>query len=359
VIFASLVFLALGLMLDRLSPPFSATLPLVVPPTLRSNTQQLTGTATRFSLTPSRSAAFGTQPFTLTPTFPPPTTVPFQTQPPPNTLPRSWNQGILVYLLKISSGFNSINMLNLENGTGPQLLLQPTSRQHFYGPSLSPDSSKLVFYDINGSDGILDLQDLSVLQIESCNSPTYSHDGTQIICGQNGHFRILDASNGALIRSLDAGVNGWLPVFSPDGAEVAFSVIGPGGKKTIMRMDAAGGKPVSLASAAFENYCPAWSPDGNWIAYQSDAADGHSDIWIMDRDGRQKRQVTSKQGEWSRGPAWSPDGKWLAYVSSPSGTPGVEYGDVFVISLDTGEIHQVTNTSGAVDNWRLSWGPVR
>jgi Tol biopolymer transport system component len=65
------------------------------------------------------------------------------------------------------------------------------------------------------------------------------------------------------------------------------------------------------------------------------------------------------QAEWSRGPVWSPDGKWLAFVSPPSGSVGIEYGDVFVISLDTGEIHQVTDTGGTVENWRLTWGPAR
>ena len=360
-IFAALLFLALGLMLDRLPQPFSETLPADVTSGMSSTNQQLTGTVNNTSLTPSMNAAFQTQPFAATPTLTLPTRVATQTQPPPNNLPRSWNQGILVYLLKNSSGFNSMYTLNLEKGTGPQLLLQPTSKQHFYGPSLSPDSSKLVFYDINGLDGILDLQDLSVLWIESCNSPTYSPDGTRIICGQNGHFRILDAGSGALIRTLDVGVNGWLPVFSPAGTDVAFSVFGAGGKTTIWRVDAAGGQPVSLASAAFENYCPAWSPDGNWIAYQSDAAkgNGHSDIWIMDRNGLHKRQITSMQAEWSRGPVWSPDGKWLAFVSSPSGSVGIEYGDVFVISLDTGEIHQVTDTGATVENWRLTWGPAR
>ncbi|HEX7619796.1 MAG TPA: hypothetical protein VF359_01200 [Anaerolineales bacterium] len=326
---------------------------------MRSATRQLTGTVNNTSLTPSMSPDFRTPQFTSTPTLTPSLSVPTQTQPPPVTLPRSWNQGILVYLLKITSGFNSIYMLNLEKGTGPQLLLLPSSRQHFYGPSLSPDSRNVVFYDINGSDGILDLQDLSVNGFDACNSPTYSWDGSQIICGQNGHFRILDAGTGALIRTLDVGVNGWLPVFSPDGTQVAFSVIGAGKKTSVWRVDAAGGQPVSLASAAFENYCPAWSPDGNWIAYQSDAADGHSDIWIMDPNGKHKRQVTSSLGAWERGPVWSPDGKWLAFVSAPSGSVSVEYGDVYVISLGTGEIHQVANTGGAVDNWRLSWGSAR
>ena len=139
----------------------------------------------------------------------------------------------------------------------------------------------------------------------------------------------------SLIRTLDVGVNGWLPVFSPDGTEVAFAVFGDEGSTSIWRVDAAGGQPVSLASGAFENYCPAWSPDGNWIAYQSSAVNEGSEIWIMDRNGENKRQITSTPGGWSRGPVWSPDGNWLAFVSTRSGNLDGEYGDVYVISLDT------------------------
>jgi Tol biopolymer transport system component len=217
----------------------------------------------------------------------------------------------------------------------------------------------VVFYNLNGSNGILDLRDLSVKLIEPCNSPTFSPNGTQIICGGEGHFRILNAENGALIRTLDVGVNGWLPVFSPDGKEVAFAVFGEERSTSIWRIDAAGGQPVSLASEPFENYCPAWSPDGNWIAYQSSAVNAGSEIWIMDRNGENKRQITSTSGGWSRGPVWSPDGNWLAFVSTRSGSVGDEYGEVFVISLDNGKIFQVTNTDGTVLDWRITWGQIR
>jgi Tol biopolymer transport system component len=339
-IFAALLFFALTIMLARIGSPFKATQLSAVTPSMGSITQQLTKTVNNTPFTPSIS-------------------VPSQTQPATTSPAQLWKQGILVYLVRISSGLNSMYMLNLEKESEPQLLLQPTTNQQYYGPWLSPDARKVVFYDLNGSNGILDLQDLSVKLIEACNSPTYSPGGTQIICGGSGQFRILDAENGDLIRILDAGVSGWLPVFSPDGTQVAFAVFGNGRSTSIWRMDAAGGQPVSLASDALENYCPAWSPDGNWIAYQSSSDNGRSEIWIMDRNGGNKRQITSTPEGWSRGPVWSPDGNWLAFVSTRSGSLGDEYGDVFVISLETGEIHQVTDTAGAVLNWRVTWGPMR
>ena len=77
----------------------------------------------------------------------------------------------------------------------------------------------------------------------------------------------------------------------------------------------------------------------------------------MDRNGQNKHKVTSTLNGWSHGPVWSPDGKWLAMVSSQAGSIGNDYGEVFIISPDTGEMHQITNTGGSVLDWRVSWQP--
>jgi len=348
-IFAVIVFLVFWIMINKLNPPFSATLLPAGTSGVGPNSGGLTSTLTKAQLTPSMSVPSQTSPAGIPP----------QTSPAGSPQTQSWKQGMMVYLARLPSGFNAMYMLSLETGSVPRLLLQPTTNQHYYGPWLSPDSSRLVFYDINGSDGIMDLQTLSIKPFNACNSPTWSPDGNQIICGEAGHFRILDAATGAFIRTLEAGVNGWLPVFSPDGTQVVFAVFGNGNSTSIWRIAAAGGQAVALASAAFENYCPTWSPDGNWIAYQSSAINVGSEIWIMHRNGSNKRQITSTPGGWSRGPVWSPDGKWLAFVSTPSASTGVEYGEINVISLDTGEIHQVTDTGGGIDNWRVTWGPAK
>jgi Tol biopolymer transport system component len=84
-------------------------------------------------------------------------------------------------------------------------------------------------------------------------------------------------------------VNGWLPVFSPDGAEVAFAIFGTGNSTSIWRIDAAGGQAVSLASEVLENYCPTWSPDGQWIAYQSSAENAGSEIWMRIQSENSRR----------------------------------------------------------------------
>jgi Tol biopolymer transport system component len=74
----------------------------------------------------------------------------------------------------------------------------------------------------------------------------------------------------------------------------------------------------------------------------------------MDKNGGSLRQVTSV-GQYSRAPVWSPDGKWIGFVSDAAKSAGGAYGDFFVVSLETGEVKQVTDTNGQIYEWRVSW----
>jgi Tol biopolymer transport system component len=119
------------------------------------------------------------------------------------------------------------------------------------------------------------------------------------------------------------------------------------------------GSGVTLETAG-EEYAPAWSNDGRWLAFQSDAgrSPGMNEIWIARADGSQLRQVTTTpQGFWSRGPSWSPDGRYIAYVSSQNGSQGFDYGELFIVEVETGRSRQVTDTGGWVYDWRVAWRP--
>jgi len=278
-IFAALVFLVFWIMINKLNPPFSATLPSAVTPSLGPYSGGLTSTLTKLPITPSLSVPSQTSPVATSQTSPavtpslgpysggltstltnpqitPSLSVPSQTSPvatsqisPAGTSQKqSWKQGMMVYLARLPSGFNAMYMLNLETGTPPRLLLQPTTNQHYYGPWLSPDSSSVVFYDINGSDGIMDLQDLSVKLFKACNSPTYSPDGNQIICGEGGHFRILDAATGASSEP-------WRPV-SMAGCRFFRRM----GRRSLLRFSEAEIRPASGGSTPQVGHLYPWHP---------------------------------------------------------------------------------------------------
>jgi len=272
----------------------------------------------------------------------------------------NWKQGKIVFVLRQADGKHALYMMDLETGGEPQLIFQPGGDDVIYGPWLSSDSGQVAFYVLYGSVKVLDIDNLdSPHPLSRCSSPTFSPDDSQIICHVRGesYFPIIDVQSGTTIDTLVHGMSGAvLPAWSPSGDDVAFAVF-EGQQTSIWRMNISGGTPIPLATEAFENYAPSWSPDAKWIAYQSTLTSEESEIWIMDREGGQGQQITFTTGGWSRGPAWSPDGKWIAFVSSQSGSIGADYGEVFIISIVTGELQQITHTGGAVSDWRVTWGP--
>jgi WD40 repeat protein len=308
---------------------------------------------------PSPEMRLASPSFSLSPI---PSITPLHTPSPTATpLPAiTWRQGKIVFVLRQADGKHTLYMMDLEMGGEPRLIFQPGGDDVIYGPWLSSDSSQVAFYVLYGSVKVLDIDNPDTPHsLSRCSSPTFSPDDSQIICHIRGesYFPIVDIQSGTTINTLVHGMSGAvLPAWSPSGDDVAFAVF-EGQQTSIWRMNISGGTPIPLATEAFENYAPSWSPDGEWVAYQSTLASEESEIWIVDRGGEQRQQITFSSGNWSRGPAWSPDGKWIAFVSSQAGSIGADYGEVFAISLVTGEMQQITHTGGAVSDWRVTWGP--
>src|SRR5690242_10602670 len=81
---------------------------------------------------------------------------------------------------------------------------------------------------------------------------------------------------------------------------------------------------------------PGISPDGKEIAFVSGG-----DIWTVPATGGEARLLVSHPATESR-PLFSPDGRSLAFVSTRTGN-----GDVYVLTLDTGDVRRVTYDDGA------------
>ena len=156
----------------------------------------------------------------------------------------------------------------------------------------------------------------------------------------------------------------WLeyPSFSPDGTRLAF--MGHAGSDyDIYVVELETGRTTQLTDAPGSDGWPVWSPDGASIAFASERDDcarteagedcwrtgepgEHHDIWLMDPDGTDQRRVTPEFGHFV---AWSPDSRYLL-VSGQT---------LFVVRLDgTGRLEirpsGSTHPPGGIPDWITS-----
>jgi Tol biopolymer transport system component len=104
-----------------------------------------------------------------------------------------------------------------------------------------------------------------------------------------------------------------LPVWSPDGREIAFTSNRDGNFEVYV-MQADGSQPCNITHHPALDEAPAWSPDGKQIVFHSDRH-GKLDIYAMQKNGDRVRQITKAPGR-NALPAWSPQGDWFAYTSN-------------------------------------------
>jgi len=144
--------------------------------------------------------------------------------------------------------------------------------------------------------------------------------------------------------SLHAGA----PELSPDGKQVAFSVVRGGGVNDIAIVPLAGGPMRTLVQGG-DNTDLHWSPDGSRLVFTSDRG-GSQDIWVVDVAGGEPRQLTNWPGSESN-PRWNVDGSAVWFVSDRD----TRLGDVWQVPAAAGEPVRVTHL-GTVSNLTTARG---
>jgi hypothetical protein len=119
-----------------------------------------------------------------------------------------------------------------------------------------------------------------------------------------------------LTRSADLEAS---PVWSPDGARLAFVQSRPGQDPQLVIADASGAnrRVVPLEGDLGFIGSPAWSPDGTRLAfsaYESDAA-AEYDIFVVNIDGSGLVNLTPALPGESSTPNWSPDGTKILFAN--------------------------------------------
>ena len=97
------------------------------------------------------------------------------------------------------------------------------------------------------------------------------------------------------------------PTWSPDGAVDRLHVVPPRRARTSSsRTSTRARSRTRCTSRGEENFLPVWSPDGTQIAFQSNR-DGNAEIYVMNRDGSNIRRLTNNPAI-DTTPTWSPTG---------------------------------------------------
>ena len=212
---------------------------------------------------------------------------------------------------------------------------------------------------------------------ETC--PRWSPDGTQLAFTTQPedekekpqlHLMLAESGEAKLLCKMPNGVSdlSW----APDGSRIAFislegdepksdpKVIGPGRHRRLwtIRPDSAIPEPVVADGITVWEY--SWSPDSKQLALHYALGPGDTDwyrsqIGVVAAEGGAVRPVTNLTWQ-MRALAWSPDSTQISYVSGRWSDPGRGSGDIFTVSLQSGQTRNLTPDIDCSPSWSC-WLP--
>jgi Tol biopolymer transport system component/predicted Ser/Thr protein kinase len=180
-----------------------------------------------------------------------------------------------------------------------------------------------------------------------------SPDGDQVAYegldadGRNADLWLLDSSRGVTSRFTFDPKSDYCPVWSPDGARIAYSATRKEFQDIYVQSAAAGGQEQLLLTTGNDKCPTSWSPDGRHILFMDFTAGG-LDIGLLSLTGNPKAESFIRTPFDELAPMFSPDGKSVAYLSNESGR-----NEVYVTSFpDRARRRQVSTGGGDRPRWR-------
>lgn len=171
-------------------------------------------------------------------------------------------------------------------------------------------------------------------------SPQSNGDATKIYAaGEQPRAELVryDAKSGQFVPYLD-GASVTDVSFSPDGKWVAYSTIPEG---TLWRSRSDGSQKLQLTSAPLLAFLPRWSPDGKQIAFSGGDVEHPWRIYVVPADGGTPRSFSVGEFTAVR-PSWMPDGNSIAFHDAPGSGGG---GAIRVFDLKTARVSTIPDSN--------------
>ena len=153
--------------------------------------------------------------------------------------------------------------------------------------------------------------------------PALSPDDRRIavlrtIQGNQDLWMIDSLRGGATRMTFDPAIE-MSPVWSPEGARIAFSSSRAGNFDVFLRHSNSAGTEESILASPLSKMAVDWSQDGRFLLYQYGDPKTGWDLAALPMIGERKPIVVVSAPFEERGGQFSPDGRWVAYQSNESG----------------------------------------
>jgi serine/threonine protein kinase/Tol biopolymer transport system component len=194
----------------------------------------------------------------------------------------------------------------------------------FEAPVVSPDGKKLFVYGWHQRGELVHYDSASgefvpFLGGISAERVSFSRDGKwvayNIVPGYDLWRSRADGSERIHLTPPIANTRFHMPIWSPDGKQIAVMSEVAGSPWKILLIQADGGSPKPLLQENNPQLDPTWSADSSQIAYSTGEVVGtaKSEIEIVNVRTHQASIIPGSSGKFS--PRWSPDGRYLAALS--------------------------------------------
>lgn len=158
--------------------------------------------------------------------------------------------------------------------------------------------------------------------------PAWSPDGQEVAFmryAQDSCTLLAASVATQTLRTLASCTNNHIPdlAWSPDGRWLAYSTYTqPHGPHRIVLLDAASGSKRLLTAppiSRYGDYAPVFSPDGASVAFTRMAFEEANDLYVIPLGGGEAKRLTH-QNRLVEGATWTPDSRSLLFASNVRGT---------------------------------------